>query len=101
MEVHHHPKVENKNFKECFLGTVPDNRTGRTGVETDTQLALLFAVYTVANIFPGDVTKCSSFFDFSLLYPQAHHHPAQIIHGNILKNEVAVALNRSLQIRAM
>jgi hypothetical protein len=77
------------------MGTVTGNRTGRTTAESDTQMALLFAVHTIANMYPADVTTCSSFFDFSLLFSQAHSHPAQIIHGSILKNEIAVALNRS------
>ena len=84
-----------RNTQQQQMGTVGDNRMGRTTAETNVQLALIFAVHNIAAIFPGDVAQCSSYFDFSLLFPQAHPHKATIFNGNILKNTVAVALNRS------
>jgi len=77
------------------MGTVGDHRMGRSTAETNVQLALIFAVHNVAAIFPGDAAQCSSYFDFSLLFPQAHPHKATIYNGSIAKNAIAVALNRS------
>ncbi|MEP6468124.1 MAG: hypothetical protein ABJB05_17560 [Parafilimonas sp.] len=77
------------------MGTVGDNRMGRTTAETNVQLALIFAVHNIGAIFPGDAAQCSSYFDFSLLFPQAHPHKAVIYNGHIANNAVAVALNRS------
>lgn len=84
-----------RNEQQQQMGTVGDNRTERTTAEINVQLALVFAVHNVGAIFPGNVGQCSSYFDFSLLYPQAHPHKAVMFSGDIAANGVAVALNRS------
>lgn len=84
-----------RDAQQQQMGIVGDNRTGRTSAETDLQIALLFALHTIATMFPGDVQQCSSFFDFSLLYPQAHPHKTETLTGTVIKNTSVVALNRS------
>ncbi len=49
-------------------GSVADNRTERTSNRTALEIELLKAIYSVGLMYPGDVAKCSSFFNFSLLY---------------------------------
>jgi len=49
-------------------GSVTDNRTERTSNRTALEIELLKAIYSVGLMYPGDVAKCSSFFNFILLY---------------------------------
>lgn len=49
-------------------GSVADNRTERTNNRTALEIELMKAIYSVGLMYPGDVAKCGSFFNFSLLY---------------------------------
>jgi hypothetical protein len=57
-------RVDQQNQK----GSVTDNRTERTSNRTALEIELLKAIYSVGLRYPGDVAKCGSFFNFSLLY---------------------------------
>src|SRR4051812_44052890 len=84
-----------RTAQEQQKGTVGDNRTTRTNARINVELDLTKIVYFVGGLFPGDVDTCSNFFDFSLLYSQAHSHPAEKFTGNVAAGANAVALNRS------
>ena len=49
-------------------GSVTDNRTERTSNRTALEIELMKAIHSVGLMYPGDVAKCGSFFNFSLLY---------------------------------
>lgn len=52
--------------------TVSDGRADRGTIRHNLEMALLTAIHSVARQFPGDVAKCMSFFDFSLLSGVSH-----------------------------
>jgi hypothetical protein len=49
-------------------GSVSDSRADRNVTRTATETALLQAIHTVALKYPADVARCTSLFNFSLLY---------------------------------
>ncbi len=63
-------------------GTVKDNRVDKTNNRKALEIALLQATYTVGNSFTGDVAKCSSFFNFSLLYAVSGGKKAKVVTPN-------------------
>jgi hypothetical protein len=65
--------ANSRDDQEQQFGTVTDNRSERTVARTDSELALLTAVHTIAAKFPGSTEECAAFFDFSLLFNVVHH----------------------------
>lgn len=64
--------INSRNTQQQQMGTVENNRSGRSQARLDVELALVYAVHTVAAIFPGNVEACTALFDFTLLLPQPH-----------------------------
>jgi len=48
------------------------DRTDKTGGVLDVELAMNQSVHSIGFQFPGDVVKCSSFFNFNLFYTVGH-----------------------------
>lgn len=56
-------------------GSVTGNRTERKTNRELLEIELLKAIYSVGLMYIGDVDKCGSFFNFSLLYAPSRHKP--------------------------
>jgi hypothetical protein len=59
---------EARGEQQTQKGSVTDNRTDRTTNRAALETELLKAIYSVGLMYAGDVAKCGSFFNFSLLY---------------------------------
>ena len=64
-----HARNEQGNKKS----DVDTNRADRDDSRLNVELVMTKAVHVVAAKYPGDVERCSTFFDFNLLYAPAHH----------------------------
>ena len=65
--------ANSRNTQEQQMGSVGDNRAGRSDARAAAELVLLTVVHTIAAKFPGDVQQCSSFFNFNLLFALTKH----------------------------
>lgn len=57
------------NAQQEQKGKVVYNRIERTANRTALEMALLVAIHTIGAMYPGNVEKGTSFFDFNLLMP--------------------------------
>lgn len=61
--------TEARKAQQQQKGIVSDSRVERSANRTALELSLLIAIHTIASMYPGDVEKCTSFFNFNLLLP--------------------------------
>ncbi len=67
--------TDSRNTQQQQMGSVNDNRTGRSNARTELEAALLFILHAIAGMFPGNVAQCGAFFNFHLLFaPTRHRH---------------------------
>ena len=83
-----------RDSQSTSIANLALTRTDKTSAVKDVQLAITQSVHLVGNLFPGEVIKCSSFFNFNLFYTVGHRK-------HTLYNEVlaiaghVVVVNRS------
>ena len=71
------------------------DRKGRNKSSLDVESALTQNIHKVGNLYPLDVVKCTSYFNFNLLFTVAHRK--HVLYNNtLIIDETAVVANRSL-----
>jgi hypothetical protein len=65
--------TNSRDSQQQQMGDVKSNQSDRGTTVTDVQIGMVTAVHTVAAMFPGNVLQCSAFFNFTLLFTEAHH----------------------------
>ena len=60
----------NYTTQQTQIRTVQTDRAERNTASAGLQLALMQAIFTVGNAYPGDEAKCATFFPFEALYSQ-------------------------------
>lgn len=88
--------LTSRNTQEQQKHTVGGNRNERSTALTAAQLGMLTTIHTVAALYPADVEKCSSFFNFNLLFHQAQH-PHQNYGGTLAAQATQQLQNRTLR----
>jgi hypothetical protein len=84
-----------RDTQQQKMGTVNTNRSERSTNRAALELGLLQAIHFIGGKFPGDASKCLSFFKFNLLFAQTKHKHQTF--ANILSpGQIAVILNRTL-----
>ena len=79
--------------QEQKKGIVEDNRGERDTNRLALELALLTGIHTTGAIFPGDVARCSQYFNFSLLFTSPKHKH-ETFTGTLLPLQQKAVVNR-------
>lgn len=87
--------IDARTAQELKKGAVADDRDERDSNRIAFEYALLQAVHFVAGYYPGNIDKCSQYFNFSILY-SAPKHAHEILSGKLAVGETKTVVNRRL-----
>ncbi len=82
--------------QQVQINTVKTDRDGRASAFVQTQIELTTCVHAVAMAYPCNVEKCSTFFPFTMLYPQGKK-TISTLEGVLEKNEVLNLANVTIK----
>ena len=87
---------ESRSTQQQEQGSLDDSRTVRAEDRHEAELAGTTAIHSIAALYPGQVKKCNSLFDFSLLFATHKHKKPQTIEGTLAPTLSAAVLNKTL-----
>lgn len=86
--------ASSRNSQQQQMGTVDDNRSGRSDAGNALALALITVIHSIGAMFPGNVKECSAIFNFNLLFAHTKHKHRNYA-ATLLPTQTLQVLNRT------
>ena len=87
---------ESREVQQKEQGSIDDFRTVQSENRLEAELAGTAVIHSIAAMYPGNVKKCNSLFDFSLLFATQKHKKPQVIEGSLAPSQSIAVLNKTL-----